>query len=753
MIHHYELGLLTNEEQELVEQHLLDCDECFASFSEFQKAARHIRFSPEIKDLIGQLDADSQKAPTEQSQAERKLFWGRERSSVFVPMFVIAVLTILLLVLKPWHVEFRSTQEAVAAESRLAIMYFDNLTDSEDTGRLGEIVTSLLIADLTDSRYIQVVSSQRLFDIMMQLNHEEKKSVDRGVATQIAQRAQAKWMLTGKIIQVEPKIILTYEVIETSTGDVVASDQLTGAEGESVFSLIDKMTANIRNAGALPEAARQEKDRLVTDITTTSTEAYRHYLEGVEYFSKWFYHEAAESFEKALEYDSAFAMAYYYLSKLTDLTQIDKAVEFSSRTTRLEKYYIDSRKATISGDIAQSINILQNLVIDFPEEKSAYYTLGVIYFSETRYKEAKDNLQQAIDIDSFYKEAINQLAYTFDRLGDFENSILTINRYISLVPNEPNPYDSRGDLYARSGKLDRAIESYQKALEIKPDYYASLRKTGNMYLFQAEFDSAWRCYDDLAATIDTGYSLRKVYPALIPYYQGKFTEAIEAFDNLIEEQKENRAEADLSYSYRIKAHMHYQQGRLDLAVAELKKSVEVCSISSPHLKIHYRNELAQFLADSGDYAEASELAEALYDELDHSSKDMYAYWYAIGAIALAQNQNGEAVIALEKSAEFYKEFPVSLMLARAYLESKNYERAVEVLENSIIVYDESDRLCLGPWNVQMHYYLGLAYEHSRWYQKAVDQYETFLKFWQDADPGIETADDARQRLARLKSRI
>jgi hypothetical protein len=48
--------------------------------------------------------------------------------------------------------------------------------------------------------------------------------------------------------------------------------------------------------------------------------------------------------------------------------------------------------------------------------------------------------------------------------------------------------------------------------------------------------------------------------------------------------------------------------------------------------------------------------------------------------------------------------------------------------------------------------LGLAYEKSGWTSKAVDKYEEFLDIWKDADPGIPEVEDARDRLARLKSK-
>ena len=49
-----------------------------------------------------------------------------------------------------------------------------------------------------------------------------------------------------------------------------------------------------------------------------------------------------------------------------------------------------------------------------------------------------------------------------------------------------------------------------------------------------------------------------------------------------------------------------------------------------------------------------------------------------------------------------------------------------------------------------HYWLAQAYEASGWTSKAIEQYETFLDIWKNADEGLTSVKDAKARLARLK---
>ncbi|MCK4656559.1 MAG: protein kinase, partial [candidate division Zixibacteria bacterium] len=109
-------------------------------------------------------------------------------SRILIPGLIV-VFAVMIMIFKPWRIEIESGHEAIAAENRLAIMYFDNLADPGDSQSLGEIVANLLITDLSESEYVQVVSSQRLYDILKLLGKEGQKKIDRTVATQVAEKA------------------------------------------------------------------------------------------------------------------------------------------------------------------------------------------------------------------------------------------------------------------------------------------------------------------------------------------------------------------------------------------------------------------------------------------------------------------------------------------------------------------------------------------------------------------------------------
>jgi hypothetical protein len=52
--------------------------------------------------------------------------------------------------------------------------------------------------------------------------------------------------------------------------------------------------------------------------------------------------------------------------------------------------------------------------------------------------------------------------------------------------------------------------------------------------------------------------------------------------------------------------------------------------------------------------------------------------------------------------------------------------------------------------VKIHYLAGKVYQAAGQTDKAIEQFETFLMIWKDADPIFPEIDDAKQRLEFLK---
>jgi tetratricopeptide (TPR) repeat protein len=749
----YELGLLSSEEDELVELHLLRCEYCLARAKRFTVPVDMLRHDPESRQTVERLESEDL---SDKAAAPVKNRW----TTSWRPLVLVAAVVIILL-LRPWQLEIHPSMEAVAHENRIAIMYFDNLVDPTDSLHLGEITANLLITGLSQSQSVQVVSSQRLYDILKLLGHEGKKRIDRAVATEIAQKSNAKWMVLGSILEVSPRIVATTQLVDVHSGQVMASQRISGADDKDIFSLADSLTAGIRSELSLPVTKGEEAPRPLANVTTSSPEAYRLYLEGVDLGYKYDFLAAAKCLRKAYEIDSTFAMTYYWIAvynwlwySKADTASIGCAVKYSSKVTHREGLYIRCMEALVATDYARGMSMLEDLTEQYPDETEAYRLLGICHSRLLQKAEAVQCYLKALELDSLYKDAYNRLAYEYNGMGDIEKSMWAIDKYISLAPNEPVGYDSRGDLYALNGKLDQAIESYKKSYDLGSVAY--LEKLGEAYLFRKDYARADSCFQIMAAS-NTSKGMRsggKLLLALIPLYQGKFWQARELLDDgLTADKMEHFAGRPNAGKHFWKAQIYEQWEYPDSALCEVEQvKIAYPKFYHPTNKDYGPTNYARTLALNGRFEEAEKVAEDLKRTLGGNEPIITDYWWTVGNIELAKGNWETAIVDLENAIRYSDpEFNCRVLLATAYMQAGRTDQAIPELEKALSNYMWS-RIDFPIQAVKAHYYLGLAYEKSGRRDKAIEQYREFLDIWKDADPGIKEIDDARARLTRLTAR-
>jgi tetratricopeptide (TPR) repeat protein/TolB-like protein len=675
-----------------------------------------------------------------------------------VPTTAVFAAVVLFLVFKPFEFQVSRDQPAVAAGNSLAVMYFDNVADPQDPRRLGQIATDLLITDLSEFGGMDVISSQRLYDILKNQGKEGVRVIDRDTATEVARTARARWMLMGSILQEDPVLIMTSSLVDVETGRVAASQRITGEPGDQIFALVDRLTLEVRSDLALPASGRVGRDMPIAEVTTRSTDAYRYYLEGMEHLNKYYGPEAREAFERALEFDSTFAMVHLRLasgiipgSRAEKKKAIGRAVRYSENVSQNEKRYILSTSALFSGDTDKAIAELQNLVEEYPKEKEAYRNLGDIYRSQSvDLAKAVENYRKVIEIDPLDKFAYNQLAYAYQEMGDIENYVWAIYQYMSLAPDEANPYDSRADLYAYSGKVDKAIESYKDALERKPDFYPSVIKLGHMHLFRREYGEALAYYRRLASSPDPSTrAAGRTMEILVPFYQGRLGEAAAVADRMM---AADIAEGHAGEALFAKGMWLVQAlcatGDYGRALAVAEQGAAEYKKLNPEAPWHgtYAVVLAQ--AVSGDTGKAESTLEALKKELERADKSaMKSYWFLKG---LVEGQKGDHAAAVEA---FLKTkpgggFQAACELGIAYYKAGRPVEAVNELERALRRYSE-DRAHYA-YGIRAHYYLARAQEELGHTDDAAAQYEEFLAFWGEGDPAIGEIADAKARLEALR---
>ncbi|MDD3732686.1 MAG: tetratricopeptide repeat protein, partial [candidate division Zixibacteria bacterium] len=514
----------------------------------------------------------------------------------------------------------------------------------------------------------------------------------------------------------------------------------------------------IRDKFFWPSSVKSKPDPRVADITTHSKEAYRYYLDGLDYKYKWYLDEAEQCFRQAVNLDSTFAMCYYYLSTYGTISEqlkmIKTAAQYLGQVTRKEGYYINSRLHWLLGDTLEAINQLVSITENYPQEKEAYYQLSIYKYARGLFSESNENAGKAIQIDPFYKVAYNQLAYGYLKLNDYDSALNTIDKYIALAPEEANPYDSKAEIYLHMRKPLEAVEAYEKAVELKPDFYNSLRQLGRLYLSLGMYDKAVTNLQKLVASSNVNYRISGVLgKAYVLIFQGKFGKALESLDSSIVAIRydSNPVHADLieAYAHFMKSKMYEERGQFGPALDEINQYIRVYKKVFPKDKILHEYFRVYIMAASGDMETAKGIARELKYNADNVNSNYYDYYMALGSVAFFEKDFTSAIKAFKQASKEYTTFQSYYLIGRTYLEMNQPEKAIEVFQNLDFIYAAWGTYnCL--WDAKMRYYWGCACDDAKKYDEAKSLLKDFVWHWQNADFEPEEITDAKNRLARLK---
>jgi tetratricopeptide (TPR) repeat protein len=101
-----------------------------------------------------------------------------------------------------------------------------------------------------------------------------------------------------------------------------------------------------------------------------------------------------------------------------------------------------------------------------------YNNLGMAYFLRGDNKKAADTYAQAIKLDINNRRAYNNLGLVLFKMGYYSEALLAFKQ----GGDAAGAYNNMGCLYLAEKKYDKAIEAFEKAIALKPQYYAKAQE-------------------------------------------------------------------------------------------------------------------------------------------------------------------------------------------------------------------------------------------------------------------------------------
>ena len=151
------------------------------------------------------------------------------------------------------------------------------------------------------------------------------------------------------------------------------------------------------------------------------------------------------------------------------------------------------------------------------------------------FEKALQEFEAAAELDPGRKMLYNDLGYVHAFRGDFTSALKNIDMYIDLAPDEPNPYDSKGEILLMAGRLNEAAEQFQTALNKWPKFYYSAMHLAQVYAETGDEANALR-YINLASTPNEKMNFNiNLVKATILWKFGKVKQAQSLLENLIKQ--------------------------------------------------------------------------------------------------------------------------------------------------------------------------------------------------------------------------
>jgi tetratricopeptide (TPR) repeat protein len=420
-------------------------------------------------------------------------------------------------------------------------------------------------------------------------------------------------------------------------------------------------------------------------LTTSSAKARELYEKGISDFENLYLERCNDDWRAAVKEDPKFALAWAMIAwnggnpqEVSDARA--KARALAATLTPGEQLMIAWIAKPQEGDYIGGISAMNDLMELYPRDKHVLYLAGNWLMLENGDDQALVIMQKALALDKNFAPGVNDLAYLYARRREFDKALQLMDRYVAMLPKEPNPQDSYAELSRMAGKFDVALERYHAALKIDPDFVSSqlgLADTyalmGNQEQARVEYDKAIRFAHTEADRLT--YDMQK---ATTWVREGKYAEADKALQQIA--STAHAKEQDLQEAQALRQMAEYQAD--DRTALKYAASAEDALGHRDTISAVDRNEeLSRILrirvVRSGD-AKLSSEAMARLQSLATSTRNhtILANWHgAAGAVLVEQKKFDEAIAELEEDQD--NPFTMDL-LAQAYYQANQPEKLHEL---------------------------------------------------------------------------
>jgi DNA-binding SARP family transcriptional activator/tetratricopeptide (TPR) repeat protein len=617
-----------------------------------------------------------------------------------------------------------------------------------DSLRIGGVLTDMLATNLARVAELSVLANSRLFELMV----PGQDTLVAGYSA-AARGAGATEILQGRLLPgPDWSLALEMQRVDLQTGMVKGGYRVAARDR---YALIDSMTAAIARDMRL-----QTPGGSVSDATTDSPVAYRLYEEGLRAFHQYDAAAAKRLMEAALLEDSTFAMAAYYVAKLSYGDA--KGTLAGMRALRLAARAPEHLRLTITAHVSLDLNdplasvYAESLVTKFPNDPRALEHFSRAQATRGDWVGAAAAIERSIVIDSASEPVERQdcrlcgdlihLAGLYHALDSFPAADRTARRLLRLRPQAHSAWDILLRLAAARGDSAAFHSFFRRFHEANPLSTSPHYRPRYLTLLEA-YDEAER---ELRPLLDSPRPWEGIDSRWIRTIglrnQGRLAEVLQLAR--VQPGPNDIAEAMIALERGTPA------GAIEIFARRARADQSIWAPGVQARQHAWTNTLlGMALLAAGDTMAVRRLADTVetWGKRSNFGRDRQLHHYLRGMLFVAQRRDAEAAPELERAifTPTHGFTRVNYELGRVLLRLNRPAEVVPVVRAAL--HGDLDGANLYVTRTDLHELLAQAFDRLGLRDSARVHYRAVVRAWERADPVYDARrDSARTRLSAME---
>ena len=170
---------------------------------------------------------------------------------------------------------------------------------------------------------------------------------------------------------------------------------------------------------------------------------------------------------------------------LASQTQVQEVQQLAGAKAGVDEAAGKLRK----GDLDGAISDLQKVLEKSPQDPNALFYLGLGYVGKKMYAEAVGPLTRVTELNPAFPGAYFELGVCYRALGDPKKALESYDKNLELDADNAHGLYNSGLILFETNRVDEAQVRFERGLVVKPDDAELLEMTGRCYIHDAKYQA------------------------------------------------------------------------------------------------------------------------------------------------------------------------------------------------------------------------------------------------------------------------